>query len=209
MHNPASPWVAYSDESTGAHYYYNTVTDETSWDVPSDGIARVGDDDDGASSRSDASDISERSSAEEVDGEMCVLVHTAASRKARLVELEDGMSMDDILDECCVETGHPREGAHLLLGDKQVLSYKDLCTAAQRDSHGTLQCSAELVTGSHARSQKKSARAKTRPPASATTARDALGSGDRGASDGHFDRRKQPQQNNEPAKLRRVLPATK
>jgi hypothetical protein len=212
MHNPASPWVAYADES-GAHYYHNTLTDETSWDVPSDGVARLGDDDDDdgdddASSRSDASDLSERSSAEEADGQLCVLVHTAASHQARPVELEYGMSMDDILDECCLETGHRREGAKLLLGDKEVLSYNDLSQAAQRDRHGTPQCSAELVTGSRGDSRKETGRAKTRPSASATAVRDALGSGDRGGSDGQRHRREQPHQNSEPTKVQRVLPTT-
>lgn len=212
MHNPASPWVAYADES-GAHYYHNTLTDETSWDVPSDGVARVGDDDyddsDDAASRSDASDVSERSTAEEADTELCVLVHTADNRKARPVELEYDMSMDIILDECCLETGYRREGAKLLLGDREVLSYDDLFQAAKRDRHGTLQCSAELVTGSHGRSRKEKGRASTQPSESAEAPRDSLCNADRGRSDGGSDRHDQPYQKSEPEKLHRGLPTTK
>lgn len=203
-YNPASPWVAYVDESSGAHYYHNTVTDETSWNMPADGVARVGDDD--ASSRSDASDLSERSSVEEDGGELVVLVHTVGSRTARHVELESGMTMDCILDECCVETGHVREGAKLLLGDLEVLSYTDLHQAARRDRHGTLQCSAELVTGTHGRRRQQSpGGAKSRPSASV---RGALGSGDLRGHTARESRRAQQDQNNEGRNAKRLLPAT-
>ena len=215
-YNPASPWVAYVDESSGAHYYHNTVTDETSWKIPADGVAQLVDDDassgvaqlvdDDASSRSDASDLSERSSVEEDDGNIVVLVHTAGSRTARHVELESGMTMDCILDECCVETGHVREAAKLIVGDVEILSYTDLHQAARRDRHGTLRCSAELVTGTHGRRRQQSpGGAKTSSP---TSARDALGSGDARGHAAHGSRRAQQDQNNEGRNAKRALPAT-
>jgi hypothetical protein len=192
-HNPQSPWVAYADETSGTHYYHNAVTGETSWAVPSEGVARFADGDDGdgdhgvagddsaddVSSRSDASDLSERS-ASSVGGpeDMCLLVRAASSRMARPVELEVGMTLEDILDECCVETGHNRADAQLLLdGGQEVSSYDELQRAASRDRQGLLQCNAELVSSRERRhNESQRQRREERPSASASAVRDALAS---------------------------------
>ena len=46
-HDPQSPWVAYADETSNTHYYHNTVTGETSWVVPPEGVALFAGDDGG------------------------------------------------------------------------------------------------------------------------------------------------------------------
>eukprot|EP01047_Picozoa_sp_COSAG01_P073935 COSAG01_NODE_12201_length_1781_cov_9.123662_1_plen_357_part_10 len=41
-HNPSSPWVVYKD-ARGVHYYHNTSTNATSWDIPIEGVKGFGD----------------------------------------------------------------------------------------------------------------------------------------------------------------------
>ena len=80
--------------------------------------------------------------------------------------------------------------------------------AAERDRHGTMECSVELVTDTHARRQSKSNSQKVRPSASATAGRDVFGDGDSRRNDARKKQREKERQPFEPRDVERVLPTT-